>query len=170
MPHNIPWDKWRCRLAMLPEDVVKQTVLDVTTQLYMSVENENCNEPRKHYKSLCPGLRNFRQNKIVASDTFFPAVTTNQGHTCSQLFAGLDSDFWATCPLKSELTNGDTLQDYTRTHGCPAIIRTNNAQSELGQTWTKHCRTHVIGTETTEPHHPWRKTPPNSELDLLVAW
>jgi hypothetical protein len=29
MPHNIPWDEWRCRLALLPEDVVKRTVLDV---------------------------------------------------------------------------------------------------------------------------------------------
>jgi hypothetical protein len=29
-------------------------------------------------------------------------------------------------------------------------------QSELGKTWTKHCRTQVIGTETTEPHNLWQ--------------
>ena len=81
---------------------------------------------------------------------------TNQGHTCSQIFVGLNSDFWATYPLKTESTNGEALQDYTRTHGCPNIIRTDNAQSELGKTWTKHCQTHVIGTETTETHHPWQ--------------
>ena len=52
MPHNIPWEEWRHRLAMLPEEIVKQTVLDATTQLYMEVENENRNEPREHYKSL----------------------------------------------------------------------------------------------------------------------
>jgi hypothetical protein len=44
----------------------------------------------------------------------------------------------------------------TRTYGCPNIIRTDNAQSELGRTWTQHCCTHGIGTETTEPHHPWQ--------------
>jgi hypothetical protein len=27
MPHNIPWDEWRCRLAMLPEDVVNELSL-----------------------------------------------------------------------------------------------------------------------------------------------
>jgi hypothetical protein len=35
VPHNIPWEEWRRRLAMLPEDVVKRTVLDATTQLYI---------------------------------------------------------------------------------------------------------------------------------------
>jgi hypothetical protein len=66
IPHNIPWEEWRQRLAMLPEDVVKRTVLDATTQLYMEVENENRDEPREHYKSRCPGLRNFRQHETVA--------------------------------------------------------------------------------------------------------
>jgi hypothetical protein len=37
IPHNIPWEEWRRRLAMLPEDMVKCTVLDATTQLYMEV-------------------------------------------------------------------------------------------------------------------------------------
>jgi hypothetical protein len=141
---------------MLPEDVVKRTVLDATTLLYMEVENEHRNEPREHYQSQCAGLRNFREHETVASDTYFPTKVTNQGHTCSQMFVGLDSDFWVTYPMKTESANGEALQDYTRTHGCPNIIRTDNAHSELGRTWTKHCQTHVIGTESTEPHHPWQ--------------
>lgn len=141
---------------MLPEDIVKRTVMDATTQLYMQVENENRGEPREHYQSLCPGLRNFRQNETVASDTYFPTRITNQGHTCGQMFIGVDSDFWVTYPLKNEASNGEALQDYTRTYGCPNIIKTDNAQSELGRTWLKHCRTHAIANETTEPHHPWQ--------------
>jgi hypothetical protein len=66
-PHHILWEEWHRCLAMLPEDVVKRTVLEATTQLYMEVENENRNEPREHYKSLCPGLRSFRQHETVAS-------------------------------------------------------------------------------------------------------
>jgi hypothetical protein len=31
VPHDIPWAEWRRRLAMIPEDIVKQTVLDATT-------------------------------------------------------------------------------------------------------------------------------------------
>jgi hypothetical protein len=88
---------------MLPEDVVKRTVLDATTQLYMEVENEHRNEPREHYQSQCPGLC-----KFVASDTYFPTKVTNQGHTCSQMFVGLDSDFWVTYPVKTE--SARTLQ------------------------------------------------------------
>jgi hypothetical protein len=44
-PHNIPWVEWRKRLAMLPDEVVKKTVLEATTQFYMQVENENRSEP-----------------------------------------------------------------------------------------------------------------------------
>jgi hypothetical protein len=98
IPHNIPWEEWRRRLAMLPEEVVKRTVLDATTQFYMQVENENRDEPREDYKSRCPGLWNFRQHETVVSDTYFPTQITNQGHTCSQLFVGLDSVFWVTLP------------------------------------------------------------------------
>jgi hypothetical protein len=152
-PHQIPWDEWRRRLAMLPEDVVERTVLDATTQLYMTIENENRSQPREHYQSLCPGLRNFRQNETVASDTYFPSRTTNQGHTCSQIFVGLDSDFWVTYPLKTESSNGEALQDYTRTHGCPNIIRTDNAQSELGQRLhVKKCRSCFFMQECANVH------------------
>jgi hypothetical protein len=83
-------------------------------------------------------------------------VLTNQGHTCSQIFIGLDLDFWATHPLKTKSLNGKALQDYTRAYGCPNILRTNNAQSEQSKTWIKHCQTRVFGTETTEPHYPWQ--------------
>jgi hypothetical protein len=67
--------------------------------------------------------------------------------------------------MKTELSNGEELQDYTRTYGCPNIIRTDIAQSKLGRTWTQNCRTHVIGAETTEPHHPWQ----NPENSLKIA-
>jgi hypothetical protein len=79
----------------------------------MEVENEHQNEPREHYQSCCPGLWNFRQHETVASDTYFPTKVTNQGHTCSQMFVGLDSDFWVTYPMKTESANGEALQDYT---------------------------------------------------------
>ena len=59
MPHGIPWEEWQRRLGMLPEDVVKRTVLDATTQLYMEIENENRSEPREHLPKCMPRSSKF---------------------------------------------------------------------------------------------------------------
>ena len=155
LPENISIEEWRKRLAMVPEDVVRKT-LDATTQFYLETESENRQDPRRHLKSRMPGLRLPRQHETVASDTFFPSVTSDRGNTCSQFFVGTTSDRWEVYPLKSESHNGVALQDYTRTCGAPSILKTDNAQSELGETWTTHCREQCIGNETTEPHHPWQ--------------
>ena len=86
LPGNLPLSEWKKRLAMLPDDIIKKTI-ENTTQFYMKVECENRQNPRHHYKSRFPALRLKRQNEMVASDTFFPSVPTNRGHTCSQFFA-----------------------------------------------------------------------------------
>ena len=167
LPEDIPIGEWRKRLAMLPEDVVRKT-LDATTQFYMETEAENRQDPRRHLKSRMPGLRLPRQSETVASDTFFPSVTSDRGNTCSQFFVGTVSDRWEVYPLKTESHNGEALQDYTRKVGAPSTIKTDNAQSELGLTWTKHCRDQCINTETTEPHHPWQN-PAESRIGSLSA-
>ncbi|MGH7955023.1 MAG: reverse transcriptase domain-containing protein [Gloeomargaritales cyanobacterium] len=152
-PEDIPTIEWRKRLALLPEDVVNKT-LENTTQFYLSVEGENREEPRRHLQSRAPGLRLPRQNELVYSDTYFPSVQSDRGNTCSQIFVGEDSDRWETYPLKTESHNGIALQDYTRQFGCPKEIKTDNAQSEIGLTWTDHCRRHCTGSQSTEPNHP----------------
>ena len=78
------------------------------------------------------------------------------------------SDRWEVYPLKTESHNGTALQDYTRKCGAPSVLKTDNAQSELGETWTKHCRDQCIGTETTEPHHPWQN-PAENRIGSLSA-
>ncbi|MGH3053473.1 MAG: hypothetical protein ACRDL7_00670, partial [Gaiellaceae bacterium] len=152
-PDDIPITEWRKRLAMLPEDVIRRT-LENTTQFYLSLEAENRDDPKGHVKSRMPGLRWPRQNEIVCSDTYFPSIPSDRGNTCSQIFVGDTSDRWETYPMKTENQNGIALQDYTRQHGCPNIIMSDNAQSQIGQLWTNHCRTHCICSKTTEPHQP----------------
>jgi hypothetical protein len=152
---DIPIAEWQRRLAMVPEDIIRRT-MDCTTQYYMNAEIENRQNPRDHVKSRFPGLRCKRQNEAVASDTFFPAVVSNRGNTCSQFFTTLSSDRWSVYPLKSEDQNGIALQDYIRTIGAPTAMRTDNARSELGPIWTKHLREVCTASETTEPHHPWQ--------------
>ena len=155
LPGNLPLSEWKKRLAMLPDDIIKKTI-ENTTQFYMNVECENRQNPRHHYKSRFPALRLKRQNEMVASDTFFPSIQTNRGHTCSQFFAGTKSDRWEVFPLKSECNNGTALQDYSRRIGVPPSIKTDCAQSELGTIWTDHCRRYCIDQQTTEPHSPWQ--------------
>jgi hypothetical protein len=174
IPHNVPWEELRGRVAMLPKDVVKQTFLDATTQLYMEVENKHRNEPQEHYHSCCPGLRNFRQNDTVVSDTYFPTKVTNQGHTCLQMFVGLDSDFWVTYPLKTESANGEALHDYTHTHsfsntelesyspiantyvGIPTallVAATNNGQSHPTFSASSTSAPNASSSQGTQPNH-----------------
>ncbi|MGH7954918.1 MAG: hypothetical protein ACREOZ_03065 [Gloeomargaritales cyanobacterium] len=124
------------------------------TAVFRLTEGENRDDPRRHLKSRCPGLRLPRQNETVSSDTYFPSIGSDRGNNCSQIFVGNTSDRWETYPMKNESHNGVAIQDYTRQHGCPAIIKTDNAQSEIGLTWTNHCRQHCIGSEITQPHHP----------------
>ena len=152
---DIPITEWQRRLAMVPEAAVIKT-LDNTTQNYSNLEAENRQDPRRHFRWCAPGLRVPRLNEEVASDTFFPSVKSKRGNTCSQFFAGQSSRRWDVFPLKSEKYNDTALQDFTRQVGAPDVLISDNAQSETGADWTKHCRTYCINTKTTEPHTPWQ--------------
>ncbi|MGH7955292.1 MAG: hypothetical protein ACREOZ_04960, partial [Gloeomargaritales cyanobacterium] len=128
-------------------------------------------DPRRHIMARAAGLRLPRQNETVYSDTYFPSITSDRGNTCSQFFVGGTSDRWETYPMKTESQNGIALQDYTRQYGCPIKIKTDCAQSEIGKTWTDHCRHHCIESETTEPHHPQQnRTRPNGVSKILTEW
>ena len=41
METQIPWIEWRKHLAMLPEDIVKRTVLNTITQVHLHIKNEH---------------------------------------------------------------------------------------------------------------------------------
>lgn len=157
---DIPICEWRTRFANAPEHIVRKT-LENTTQFYLNIDCENRTNMRQHYKSRFLGLRLPRQREGAATDTFFPSVKTSKGDTCSQLFVGLDSDRWYVHPLRKESLNGEALKDYTRTVGVPTHIKSDNAQSELGQTWTQYCRDQCISSITTEPDHPWQNPAEN---------
>jgi hypothetical protein len=81
---------------------------------------------------------------------------TNRGNTCSQFFVTLDSDRWDVFPLKTEHNNGEALKDYVRYVGAPTVMKTDNAQSQLGTTWITFLRDICTANKTTEPHHPWQ--------------
>jgi hypothetical protein len=152
---DIPISEWRECWSMLPEDIVWKTLL-ATTQYCMSTKANTRQNPRQHLKSRTLGIRSRRQNEAVLSGKFSPAMTSDRGNTCSQMFVGTDSDRWEVYLLKIESQNGVALQVYTRQVGAPTNLKSDNAQSEIGSTWISHCREQCIGTTTTEPHSPWQ--------------
>lgn len=147
--------EWRKRLALSPVPVIKKT-LENTTQLYTHIETERRDDPRRHLQSRFPGLRKNRISETVTTDTFFPSTMTGQGHTCSQLFIGGNTDHWDVYPLKMEHHSIQELQDFTREVGIPNTLKSDNAQSEVSYEWAQHCRQQCIKTETSEPYHPWQ--------------
>ena len=62
--------KLRKILAMPPQEIVKKT-LNNTTPFYLSVEEENFQKPRKHYRFIFTGLRYHRQRETVSQNIFF---------------------------------------------------------------------------------------------------
>jgi hypothetical protein len=154
-PNRVPIAEWQKRLAMLPPDIITKTLAN-TTQFYVSVEHENRRHPRRHFKSAYPALRCKRRDEVMATDTFFPSVTTNRGNTCSQFFVGQLSDQWFVHPLKQESHNYQALQDQIRYHGAPKAIRSDYAQSEYRDAeWTSFLRKMCVEQQATVPKSPW---------------
>ena len=168
MHEDIPMIEWRRCLAMAPEDIVSKT-LQHTTQCYLNVDCENRSNMREHYQSRFPGLRLPQQKEGVATDTYFPSVKTSRGHTCSQMLVGLTSDHWCTQPLKTESHNGQALQDCTRQVGVPTFIKSDNAQSETGTTWTDHCRDFALAPKRLN-QVILGKTHASTESARLLTW
>ena len=62
--------------------------------------------PRIHFFSRFPGLRENRLNETYSTDKFFPSVKSDRGNTCSQLFVGEESGRWEGYPMEKESQNG----------------------------------------------------------------
>eukprot|EP00957_Ditylum_brightwellii_P086439 6576534-Ditylum_brightwellii.AAC.1 len=153
---NIPMDTWRKRFVLL--DQVVEKTLENSTWFYLNVKLENRQDPRRHYKYWFPGICHPRQMETVASDTFFPSVTSRKGVTYSQFIVGLESDKWEVYSMQSESHNVSALQEYCRNIGTPLTLKTDNAQSKVEKGWSEHCQNFCIKQETTEPHSPWQNS------------
>jgi len=157
--------KWRRRLALAPADIVEKTLKN-TTQHHMTVDCKNRTNMRQHYQSRFRGLKLPRLKEVVATDTFFPSEKTSMGHTCLQFFVGTDTDRWYVQPLKKESHNSTALQEISKNVGLPLFVKSDCAQSEIGEKWAEHCRDHCIGMLTSEPGHSWQN-PAEKRIETL---
>ena len=135
-----------------PRDVVEKTIANTT-----ALAKGDAPAPlRRHIKSRFPQLNVRRTDETVASDTLFGSEVAIGGYTCAQLFVGLKSKRVDVYAMRSESDGPTALQDYIRSVGAPRVLRTDNSKMQLGTAWKRILRRMVIGTETTEPHHPWQ--------------
>jgi hypothetical protein len=93
---------------------------------------------------------------MFCTDTWFGSTPAIGGYTCSQLYYGVKSKYMVLYPMHKESDGPDTLEDLCRYHGAPVKIKNDNAQMEVGTTWTTICRKYNIEQAKTEPHHPWQ--------------
>ena len=84
---------------MAPEVLVRKT-FEATTYLSENVPMENNMVRRQHKKTRFTFLRENRVNDEFHSNTCFPIVQSNQGHTYSRMFLGKNTDFMYVQPLK----------------------------------------------------------------------
>ena len=93
---------------------------------------------------------------MFCTDTWFSSSIAIGGYTCAQLYYGTKSKYIVLYPMHKEAEGPDTLEDLCRYQGAPIKIKNDNAQMEVGTTWTSICRKYNIEQATTEPHHPWQ--------------
>ena len=73
MPSQTPILEWRKILAMIPEDILQQTIKNIN-HFYVSVEEENQQDPRRHHRYILYELIHPRQRETFASEDSPPTA------------------------------------------------------------------------------------------------
>jgi hypothetical protein len=109
----------------------------------------------RHVKTRFPGLNHKRIHETVARDTAFSTRKDISGATCCQVFYGKESHHIDVYGLRTKRDGPDAYDDFLRHQGVPQAFRSDNAKMHniSAKLKAKFCD-HLIGVETTEPHHP----------------
>ena len=148
---DIDPEKIRPYLGYRPLHIVKKT-LEKTTQLAKMVIR---NPMRRHIKSRAPHLNVHRLNETVSTDPIF--VNTKSvfhGYSCAQVFYGLKSHCINIYGMKSKGEFPVIYRDFIRDHGCPSILRRDNAKEEKSEEVMKIHRELYVGDQFCEPYNP----------------
>ena len=142
-------DEWSKRLGCVPSKTVKKT-FENTTQMVPSVECENADYPKQHFKPRFPYLRPRNLNEKVYTDTIF--WTCDGREKCGQVFLSARSRYAYFFPLDRESQNSKALEQYLTDVGAPLVLISDGAQAEVkSEQWKKICNRHHIRRATTEP-------------------
>lgn len=144
---------WESRMGNSPELVTAKTI-EATTQLCAQpVEMENREAPRQHRKQRLLPLHPRRLEGRTDSDTFFASEKSIRNFTCVQLFFHIFSGYLYVRCMRREAHSHGAYQDFVRDIGAPNLLLTDNAQTQVGQKWTKTSRDNVTKQIATVPHN-----------------
>jgi hypothetical protein len=90
---------------------------------WLSVEAENRDDLREFMKSHLLALRFRHLNDTFHTDTACCKVTSVRGHTCFQVYAGVESAAVYACPMKRKFHATNSLKDFCRNVGAPRNSR-----------------------------------------------
>ena len=136
-------------LGYRPVEVIQKT-LEATTQLAKTYLRFPM---RRHVQSRFPQLNRIRLRETVATDTYFANARGVTGSTCAQVYYGLLSHMINVYGMRREGEAPDTYLDFIRKEGAPNILRSDNAQVQIGKRFTNINRKFIIDDQRTEPDH-----------------
>ena len=151
VPENVV--DWENRLGNSPEMVTAKTIAATTQLCIEPIEMENREAPRQHRKQRLLPLHPRRLEGRTDSDTFFASEKSIRNFTCVQLFFHVLSGFLYVRCMRREAHSHGAYQDFVRDIGAPNILLTDNAQTQIGQKWTKTSRENVTRQIATAPHN-----------------
>ena len=88
---------------------------------------------QKHWKPRFPFLNVHRLREPVATDTFFANCQAIGGHTCAQVFYGIQSHMINVYPMQTESEGPHMYEDFIRDEGCPTLLRRDNFKMQKGE-------------------------------------
>ena len=148
-PRPIDIDKFKPRLAWLPDDIIEKT-FEKTTQFYRMPASTYL---KKTFKSPFPACNVHRRNEPVATDTVYadtPAI--DDGAQSAQFFVGCDSLVCDVYGMKTDKQFVNTLQDNIRRRGAMNKLISDRAQVEVSKKVQDILRNLIISDWQSEPH------------------
>ena len=148
---NVDPEKIRPFLGFRPLEVIKKTLKNTTQLAKMIIRNPM----RKHVKSRAPHLNVHRIKETVSTDPIFVNTkSVSHGFSCAQVFYGLTSHCIDIYGMKRKGEFPTVYRDFIREHGCPSILRRDNAKEEQGEEVLKIHRELYVKDEFCEPYNP----------------
>ena len=151
-PKEPDYEHYRKYFFMAPIDRVKAT-FKATTQLARKGAIPGMYQ-KKWFRSPFPALNVLRRNEPVATDTIVGSVpAVDCGHTCAQIFVGVDSLVADAYGCHTDKAFVGTLQDNIRKRGAMDVLISDRAQAEISNKVKDVIRYYAIDDHQSEPHH-----------------
>ena len=118
-----------------------------------TLQDENREYMRDHYKTRVWSLRTHRINDVMYLDTFFASVKSIREYKCFQMFALKSSKFNRLALIRKKASAPEAYEDCIRAVGAPNKTVTDNSQVLTGTKWTNIVDSTLLGLTIPKHQH-----------------